>query len=261
MVKTATTRRAWNSAAGRDRPAAEMLNGPRTSGPGLATWVPVATPAPSSRSSVAIPAIVPVRQVLVVDDNSDFTATLAELVESLGHQVRTANDGASALATMSYFAPDIVLLDLGLPDLSGLDVARLIREQPGDREVVLVAVTGSGAAGDLAAVQRAGFDHYLVKPIGIESLTHLLGAAARQPPPPSRRRARGTGPLPGRRTLLAAADRAALGTDADAFANAVRHLLPTVDNDLSFELVAVIELARYDIELATLRWSHLRRRL
>jgi CheY-like chemotaxis protein len=261
MVKNATTADACDYAVCLDRGVAESMNAARGSGLGLAIWVLVATPITSSRSFVALPAVVPARRVLVVDDNADFTAALAELVETLGHEVRTACDGASALATLSYFVPDIVLLDLGLPDLSGVDVARLTREQTGDRDVVLVAVTGSGAAGDLAVVQRAGFDHYLVKPIGIESLTHLLGAAARRPPVTSRRAARGTVPLPGRRTLVAAADRAALGTDADAFAAAVRHLLPTVDNDLSFELVAVIELARYDIELATLRWSHLRRRL
>lgn len=217
------------------------------------------TPRSAPRDVEPLPPSAPVRRVLVVDDNDDVTTTLADLIETLGHEVHTAHDGASALASLAYVQADVVLLDLVLPDASGIELVSAVRERAA-RDLLLVAVTGWGAAGDREAVQRAGFDHYLVKPIAIESLAHLLGTAATTPPSARRRPARAA-PAPGRRGLVAAADRAGLGTDPVAFATAVRQLLPVVDDHLAFELVAVIELAAYDVELATLRWSHLRRRL
>jgi CheY-like chemotaxis protein len=214
---------------------------------------------PFARAADAIPATTPVRRVLVVDDDDDVTTSLADRIEGLGHQVRTAGDGASALATLAYFDADVVVLELVLPDTSGIELARAVRERAG-RDLVLVAITGGGAPGDGELLERAGFDRCLVKPIAIESLSELLGTAALTPPVARRRPGRGS-PLASRRHLIAAADRAGLGTDAATFAAAVRQLLPVVDDHLAFELVAVIELASYDVELATLRWSHLRRRL
>lgn len=114
------------------------------------------------------------RRVLIVDDIEDQRTTLAALVRSMGHQVLTAGDGASALAHAEEFAPDFVLLDIGMPDMAGYDLARRLRAIPKLNGAVLVAQTGWGQADDRRRSEQAGIDHHLVKPLDLEQLQRIL---------------------------------------------------------------------------------------
>ncbi|HET7636049.1 MAG TPA: ATP-binding protein [Candidatus Limnocylindria bacterium] len=117
------------------------------------------------------------RRVLVVDDNADAADSLAELLELVGNEARTARDGESALATARSLRPDVILLDIGLPGMSGHDVARAIRAEPWGRDVLLIALTGWGQAEDRARSSAAGFDHHLVKPVNLGELEELIATA------------------------------------------------------------------------------------
>jgi PAS domain S-box-containing protein len=121
-------------------------------------------------------------RVLVVDDNFDAADSLAALLDILGHTVMVAHDGVEGLAAARSFEPDLVLLDIGLPGMSGHEVAREIRRSPALRHVVLIALTGWGAQSDLQQSQEAGFDQHLTKPVSLESLEQALAAAARSLP-------------------------------------------------------------------------------
>lgn len=118
-------------------------------------------------------------RVVVVDDNIDAADTFGMLLETLGCEVRTAYTGAGALATARDFGPSLVFLDLGLPDVSGLEVCAQLRLEPVGRDMVICAVTGWGRAADREATARAGFDHHLVKPVEPERLRPLVDQAAR----------------------------------------------------------------------------------
>ena len=126
-------------------------------------------------------------RVLVADDNEDAAEGLQVLLESLGHEVRLAHDGAAALELAEAWRPDAMVLDIGMPLLSGLDVCRKIRARPWGADVVLVALTGWGQADDLERSCEAGFDHHAVKPTDGATLAPLLDRATR---PPSLRRRR-----------------------------------------------------------------------
>jgi two-component system OmpR family response regulator len=197
-------------------------------------------------------------RVLIVEDDPDSAAMLAAVIEALGHEARTAPDGAAALATIGSFRPDVALLDLSLPGITGVELAHQLRTRLAGEPLLIAAITGWGSPRDLEVVRAAGFDHYFVKPVSEVSLATLLGG------PPARstasRRPRGT-PGPVRTVLAATAEVAAAGGDEARFAAAIRGLLDAVDDDMRFELVAVAELARFDFELAALRWSNLRRRI
>ena len=117
-------------------------------------------------------------KVLVVDDNRDALDTSAMLLRMNGHDVRTASDGASALTTLNGFAPDVALLDIGLPDVDGYEVARRIRAEAGGRPLLLIAVTGWGGRSDRKRSRDAGFDEHLVKPVEWDELQRLLARAA-----------------------------------------------------------------------------------
>jgi CheY-like chemotaxis protein len=114
------------------------------------------------------------RRVLIADDNRDAADSLAMLLELDGHQVFVAADGEEALSVFQQQAPDIVLLDIGMPLLSGLEVARRIRALPGGAKVLLVAVTGWGQEKDRLASVAAGFDHHLTKPVEPEAVSMLI---------------------------------------------------------------------------------------
>jgi PAS domain S-box-containing protein len=114
------------------------------------------------------------RRILVVDDNRDATETLAKVLELGGHEVHTAHDGLEAVDVAAKLQPDAVLLDIGLPKLNGYDAARRIREQPGGKDVFLVALTGWGQPEDRRRAQDAGFDAHLVKPVDHAHLAKLL---------------------------------------------------------------------------------------
>ena len=114
-------------------------------------------------------------RVLVVDDNQDAAWLLSELLTEHGHLTEVANDGQSALALLSEFKPEIVLLDLGLPGMDGYEVARQIRSTASDDNIVLVATTGWGSDSDRAATSEAEFDAHLVKPISGKLLLDTIG--------------------------------------------------------------------------------------
>jgi PAS domain S-box-containing protein len=113
------------------------------------------------------------RRILVVDDNEDAASTLAELLDMAGHAVEVAHDGRSAVERTGQFRPDVVLLDIGLPDISGYEVARRIRGLGGVRQPLLVALTGWGQAQDKQAAAQAGFDLHWTKPVDPARLQEL----------------------------------------------------------------------------------------
>jgi CheY-like chemotaxis protein len=115
------------------------------------------------------------RRILVVDDNVGTARMLMLLLGKLGrHEVHLAHDGASALAQAQAHRPDLVLLDIGLPGMSGYDVAQRLREQPEFRETLLVALTGYGQEEDRRRSYEAGFDEHLVKPPSMDVLRSLF---------------------------------------------------------------------------------------
>jgi CheY-like chemotaxis protein/two-component sensor histidine kinase len=116
----------------------------------------------------------PARRILVVDDNKDAAESFAKLLELAGHEVRMAHDGLEAVNLAGAFRPDVVLLDIGLPKLNGLDAARHIRQQPWGKDMTLVALTGWGQEEDQQRSKEAGFDHHLVKPVKAATLSDLL---------------------------------------------------------------------------------------
>ncbi|HTU16905.1 MAG TPA: response regulator [Gemmataceae bacterium] len=114
------------------------------------------------------------RRVLIVDDNADAARSLAMLLEIGGHETRLCYDGQTGLAEAEAFRPEVVLLDIGLPELDGLEVARRLRALELSPRPMLVALTGYGQADDVRRSQEAGFDHHLVKPADPQTLTALL---------------------------------------------------------------------------------------
>jgi PAS domain S-box-containing protein len=124
-------------------------------------------------------------RVLFVDDNADMRVITLKLLESYGYQVRTAHDGPSALETAMEYGPDVMLLDIGLPEMDGYEVAKRMRQDSSLQNILLVAVTGYGLESDRLRSQEAGFDHHLVKPVDFNALLELLATIAE---------ARATGP-------------------------------------------------------------------
>jgi PAS domain S-box-containing protein len=114
------------------------------------------------------------RRVLVADDNRDSAETLAMLLRVEGHEVMIAHDGSAALAAFGGFAPDIVLLDIGMPGPNGYEVARQIRQSRSGAETTLIAITGWGQESDKERAFAAGFDHHLTKPVDTGQLSELL---------------------------------------------------------------------------------------
>ena len=121
-------------------------------------------------------------RVLVADDNHDAADSLHLLIETMNHDVRTAYDGRSALNLAQSYQPDVVLLDIGMPYMSGYDVAREMRRQSGGRQPVLIAVTGWGQSGDRQRARDAGFDHHFVKPVSEASIRAVLAGIAEKTP-------------------------------------------------------------------------------
>jgi PAS domain S-box-containing protein len=117
------------------------------------------------------------KRVMVVDDNRDAAETLAALLGQLGHEVLVANDGHQALRMMAGYAPQLVFLDLGMPGLSGYEVAEAIRRDPRHAGVRLVALTGWGGEADRERTARAGFDHHLTKPATADAIEEVLSKA------------------------------------------------------------------------------------
>lgn len=125
----------------------------------------VLTPSGGSRAT---------RRVLVADDNLDAGETLAMLLRLDGHEVHVAIDGLEAVEVYKRVQPDVAILDIGMPGLSGHEVARRIRELGGEPPVTLIAVTGWGQKADKDRAMASGFDHHFTKPVEPTVLSRLL---------------------------------------------------------------------------------------
>jgi PAS domain S-box-containing protein len=115
-------------------------------------------------------------RVLLVDDNVDACNMLASLLEHQGHGVQVAHTGPAGLQAALAWRPDVVLLDIGLPEIDGYEVARRLRHDPAMKSTKLVALTGYGAVSDLELAREAGFDAHMLKPIDLGELEKLLAA-------------------------------------------------------------------------------------
>jgi CheY-like chemotaxis protein len=141
---------------------------------------PLAQP-PAATEAGAIAAAAPLR-ILLVDDNVDAVHTLQMLLRTAGHEVEIAFCAEDALALARVFQPDACLLDIGLPDFDGNELARRLRQMPQAAGALLIAMTGYGRKQDREAALACGFDHYFVKPVDIAKLSALLAeAGAGQP--------------------------------------------------------------------------------
>jgi len=124
----------------------------------------------------------PQLRVLVCDDDKDAVASLILLLREEGHEVRGVYSGHAVLDRVRDFGPDVVLLDIGMPQISGYEVARVLRERYASARPLLVAVTGHSKPTDRTLAQLAGFDHHFTKPYDPNALLALLrasGAATR----------------------------------------------------------------------------------
>jgi PAS domain S-box-containing protein len=118
------------------------------------------------------------RRVLIADDNQDAAETLGMLLEIEGHQVRVVHDGRSAVAAFTEFEPEVALLDIGMPQLNGYEVARYVRENLQARTVTLIALTGWGQVRDKELALAAGFNHHFTKPVEPAQICEILRSLA-----------------------------------------------------------------------------------
>lgn len=114
----------------------------------------------------------------MVDDNSDAADSTAMLLRLDGHEVEVAGDGPSALQGAAQFRPDVILLDIGLPEMDGYEVARRLRTMPDFANTLLIALSGYAGQEYLDRARQAGFDHHLVKPADLARLNQLISSAA-----------------------------------------------------------------------------------
>src|SRR5689334_1628082 len=150
-------------------------------GPGKGTEFVVRLPASSRESERVPPAAQPPRpvaheprRILVVDDDVDSTEMLSRALQAVGHEVRQEHDGESALIAAAQFQPDVVLLDLGLPGMGGIEVARRLRELPELASVRIVALTGRGEPRERTRSAAAGIQAHLVKPVDLETIIEAI---------------------------------------------------------------------------------------
>jgi len=120
----------------------------------------------------------PILRIVVVDDSRDSADTLAATLECLGQRVRVAYDGVSALAAIQEMQPDIAVLDIGMPGLSGHELAKRVRMDPELTGLTLIALSGWGLPADRKFALASGFDEHYAKPIGIETLEQIVREAA-----------------------------------------------------------------------------------
>ncbi|ARU23409.1 hypothetical protein RSSE_c3016 [Ralstonia solanacearum] len=113
-------------------------------------------------------------RILIIDDNRDAADSLALILRMLDYEVRTANDGPSGIQTAAAWSPAVILLDIGLPGMSGHEVAKELRALPPTLHSVLIGITGFGSAEDISLSAETGFSHHLVKPVEPDMLINLL---------------------------------------------------------------------------------------
>jgi two-component system CheB/CheR fusion protein len=119
------------------------------------------------------------KRVAVIEDNADGCQTMRLLLEHAGYEVSTANDGEQGLALIEQTELDLVIVDIGLPVMDGLELARRVRQAPRNASLYMVALTGYGQQTDRAAALDAGFDAHVVKPLDLEDLARLMPAPPR----------------------------------------------------------------------------------
>jgi CheY-like chemotaxis protein len=117
------------------------------------------------------------KQILLVDDQPDSIDALAMLLELDGHEVRTAYSGASALAIVDTFIPDLALIDVSMPDMNGMDLARLLRQNGALAKTRLIALTGFTDEASRQKASTAGFDGHVGKPVSAEQLATIVAGA------------------------------------------------------------------------------------
>ena len=122
------------------------------------------------------------RRVLVADDDKDAVLILTALLRHEGYEVRGVHRGAEVLDAVFNFAPDVVLLDIGMPQMSGYEVARRLRERYGSARPALIALTGFTRTMDRVQARAAGFEHHVGKPYEPRELLQLIGELARAVP-------------------------------------------------------------------------------
>jgi len=131
------------------------------------------------------------RRILIVEDNVDAASSLATLLRAMGHTVHAAHDSVAAVEAIPMLRPEVVILDIGLPEMDGYQVAEHLRETF-RRDLVLIALTGYGSDEARRKALEVGFDHHLVKPVDPIVLQHLLKSPAETPPITSQERSTGT---------------------------------------------------------------------
>ncbi|RSZ60769.1 response regulator [Massilia atriviolacea] len=141
--------------------------------PGAPAAAPARADAPDAGAEAAL-------RVMVVDDNVDAAATLAELLGLIGHEAAVANDGAAALAMAARLRPQVMLLDIGMPGMDGYQLARALRQDGRHAGVLLVALTGWGSGEDRARSRAAGFDLHLTKPVDLAAVSGLMAEHAQR---------------------------------------------------------------------------------
>jgi PAS domain S-box-containing protein len=154
----------------------------QSGGPGKGSEFTVRIPAraqqtprqPTSRSDEDDAHPIAHRRVMVIDDNLDAANALRYLLENDGHEVKVAVDGSAGLAVARQFKPDFLLLDIGLPNLNGYEIARRMRQDETLRHVTIIAITGYGQSNDRARALAAGFDHHMTKPVEFHTLQKLF---------------------------------------------------------------------------------------
>jgi len=159
----------------------------RSEGPGTGSEFVIRLPLPDNASLVEAPVQdenstgITNRRVLIVDDNKDSATSLAMLLQITGNTTSEAYDGLDAVAAAASFRPDVVLLDIGLPNLDGYEVCRRIRAQSWGRNMLIVALSGWGQDKDRRKSQAAGFDHHMIKPVDYGLLVKVLSELERSP--------------------------------------------------------------------------------
>jgi signal transduction histidine kinase/CheY-like chemotaxis protein len=167
------------SSDGPGKGAEFMIRLPLSSEP--ATTIAPAAETPTGTESSA--------QILIVDDNQDVARSLALLLRHLGHEITIAHDGLAAIETARQSRPDVILLDIGLPDIDGYEVCRSIRASGWGKQMLIVAITGWGQQEDRRRSREAGFDDHLIKPVAPNAIDALLAklSASRSRPDEAKR--------------------------------------------------------------------------
>jgi CheY-like chemotaxis protein len=162
-------------------------------GPGLGTEVNIRMPCISEVvPRLGVQAVAPPRngakRILVVDDNADAAESMAVLMGIDGHEVKTATDAMQALACLEVFAPQVAIIDIGLPGMNGYELAAGIRATRTLERPLLIALTGYGQAEDFDRSRDAGFDHHFVKPADLKAIQAAIDAVAADGKPAEERR-------------------------------------------------------------------------